>query len=131
MATTRCVETVQLRRMGPVSGEARANMKGVHLSCGCIYMIYGGCLYGEILIAITEFLNFGGCICTHQLLSSFAPACDRRFDYFVGSQSSRACRRADFRIESRPEFPKTREPRHTVLFLQDPRNLNLQSSENL
>jgi hypothetical protein len=37
-----------------------------------IYDIWG-CLYGEILIAITEFLNFGGCICTHQLLSSFAP----------------------------------------------------------
>jgi hypothetical protein len=35
-------------------------MKGVHLSCGCIYMIYEGCLYGEILIAITDFLNFGG-----------------------------------------------------------------------
>jgi hypothetical protein len=34
-------------------------------------------------------------------------------------------------IESRPEFLKTREPSHTVLFLQDPRNLNLQSSENL
>jgi E3 ubiquitin-protein ligase RNF5 len=63
--------------MPVISGEARANMKGVHLSCGCIYMIYGGCLYGEILIAITEFLNFGGCICTHQLLSSFAPgSCD-------------------------------------------------------
>lgn len=47
-------------RKGPRSGEARANMKGVHLSCGCIYMIYEGCLYGEILIAITDFLNFGG-----------------------------------------------------------------------
>jgi hypothetical protein len=47
------------------SGEARANMKGVHLFCGCIDMICGWCLYGENLIDITEFLNFGGCMCTH------------------------------------------------------------------
>jgi hypothetical protein len=42
------------------SGEARANIKGVHLSCRCIDIIYGWCLYGENLIAITRFLNFGG-----------------------------------------------------------------------
>jgi hypothetical protein len=43
-------------------------------------MIYGGCLYGKILIAITDFLNFGGCICTHELLSSFAPVRARSVD---------------------------------------------------
>jgi hypothetical protein len=41
------------------NGEARVNKKGVHISCGCIYMIYEWCLYGKILIAITDFLNFG------------------------------------------------------------------------
>ena len=31
------------------SGEARANLRVMHLSCGCIDLCYRWCIYGEIL----------------------------------------------------------------------------------
>ena len=43
-----------------LSGEARANSRGVQLPCGCIEMSHGGCKYGGNLNIITVFLLLMG-----------------------------------------------------------------------